>query len=309
MNRILSTIKFAFAILLFLSTVKAAYSQNSLLHNKDANTFVEFSEALEFWKEFEEFEKTELKGQYFNIALNNYGYLLLVESLGEYRDIAPEKKELLNHFFKAIGIYEQAKDLFNKEVLVKTDAGKYWFPIQDELLGYWNDELKSGDKTLIYIRFYGSTNKFSEGKLIFAINAFNSNYYDGLWEEAINNFNDAKDTIGLRCVNQLISLDPNDGRNYAMLGFYYTVVGAENLNNQLTFNKADSLFSIAEKLSPEYSLQYYQHAILKFYMHDYVQSWQYIEKARAMNEEGIEQSVIDELESKLPYKKYLKTKK
>jgi len=306
MNRILPLMKFAFAILVLLSTVKPVNSQNNLLHNRDNNTLVNFSEALQYWQDFGE---AKSENQNVNISLNNYGYLLLVESLGEYRDIVPEKKELLDYVFKAIGVYDQAKNLFNKEVLVETDAGKYWFPIQDGLLGYWNDELKSGGKTLIYIRFYGSMSNRSEGKLVFTINGFNSGYYDGLWEEAMNNFNDGKDTIGLRCVKKLISLDPNDGRNHAMLGFHYTMVGAGDLNDQVSFNKADSLFSIAEKLSPEYSFQYFQHAILKFYIHDYVQSWSYIEKARSMNEERIEQSFIDDLESKLPYEEYLKAKK
>lgn len=297
--------KSVFTILVLLSTVKPVNSQNNLIHNRDNNTLVNFSEALQYWQDFGD-AKPENKN--LNISLNNYGYLLLVESLGESRDISPEKKELLDYVFKAIGVYEQAKNLFNKEVLVETDAGKYWFPIQNSLLGYWNDELKSGDKALIYIRFYGSLSNHSEGKLVFTINSFNSGYYDGLWEEAMNNFNDGKDTIGLRCVKKLISLDPNDGRNHAMLGFHYTMVGAGDLNDQVSLNKADSLFSIAENLTPEYSFQYFQRAILKFYMHDYVQSWKYIEKARLMNEEGIDQYFIDDLELKLPYEEYLKVK-
>lgn len=305
MNKMLTFMRFAFAVLVLVST-KIAYSQDDLLHNKDANTFVKFSEALQYWQDFGE---TESQNQYFNIALNNYGYLLLVESLGESRDIVPEKKKLLDNFFKSTGVYEQAKDLFKKEVLVETDAGPYWFPIQDGLWQYWKDELMNRGKTLIYIRFYGSVNKLSDSKLIFAINAFNANYYDGLWNEALDNLSDGKDTVGLRCIHQLISLDPDDGKNYAMLAFYYTMIGAENLHNKDDFDKAESLFSIAEKLTPEYGFQYVQHAILKFIVSDYVQAWDYIEKARSLNEENIDQSVIDGLESKLPYKKYLKKKK
>ncbi len=298
--------KIAFTILLLFATVSTVNSQNSLLHNTDKNTLVNFSEALQFWQDFGE---KNSDNKYFNISLNNYGYLLLVKSLGESRDILIEKKELLDYVFKAIGVYEQAKNLFNKEVLVETDAGKYWFPIQDGLLGYWNDELKSGDQTLIYIRFYGSMSNNSDDKWVFTINGFNSGYYDGLWEEAMNNFNDGKDTIGLRCVKKLISLDPNDGRNHAMLGFYYATVGERNLKDQGSFAKADSLFSIAEKLSPEYSYQYFQRALLKFYMHDYVQSWMYVEKAKSMNEDRIEQYFLDDLELMLPYEEYIKSKK
>ncbi len=35
----------------------------------------------------------------------------------------------------------------------------------------------------------------------------------------LKNFNDGKDTIGLRCLNKMISIEPNDGRNYTMLGY------------------------------------------------------------------------------------------
>lgn len=281
-------------------------AQDSLIHNTDKSTLVNFSEALEYLHEFGE---TRPEGKVYNITLNNFGYLLIVKSLGEYRYISVEKKEFLDYVFKTIGVYDKAKDLFNNEVLVETDAGNYWFPIQDELLGYWHDELKEGDLTLIYIRFYGSMSENSDDKWIFTINGFNSSYYDGLWEEALNNFNNKKDTIGLRCVKKLISLDPDDGRNYAMLGFYYTLTGEQNSNDQSVFTKADSLFSIAEKLTPGYSYQYFQRAILKFYMNDYIQSWSYIEKARSMNEVGIEQFFIDDLESKFPYKDFLQTKK
>lgn len=306
MNSTKALMKLAIAILVIFITVCPGNSQNNLIHNTDKNTLVNFSEALEFLQDFGE---TKPGGKFYNITLKNYGYLLIVKSLGECRDISVERKEILDYYFKTIGTYDQAKNLFNDEVLVKTDAGNYWFPIQDGLLGYWLEELKNGDLTLIYIRFYGSTSGASEDKLVFTINGFNSGYYDGLWEEALNNFNNGNDTIGLRCVKKLISLNPNDGRNYAMLGFHYTLIGEQDSNDQGAFVQADSLFSIAEKLTPEYSYQYFQRAILKFDMHDYIQSWMYIEKARSMNEKGIEQYFIDDLELKLPYEEFKKTKK
>lgn len=289
-----------------LITIWQGNAQNSLIHNTDKNTLVNFSEALEY---FQEFGETNAERNVYNITLSNFGYLLIVKSLGEYRDISVEKKEFLDYVFKTIGVYEKAKDLFNSEVLVETDAGNYWFPIQDELLEYWREELTEGDLALIYSRFYGSLSDNSDDKWIFTINGFNSSYYDGLWEEALNNFNEGKDTIGLRCVRKLISLDPNDGRNYAMLGFHYSLIGERDFKDQSAFAQADSLFSIAEKLTPGYSYQYFQRAILKFYMNDYIQSWKYVEKARSMNEERIEQFFIDDLELKLPYEEFIKAKK
>jgi hypothetical protein len=278
-------IKLLVASCFLFITICQGNAQNKLIHNTDKNNLVNFSEVLGYINRFNE---TPLpQGKVFTITSINYGYLLLVKSLKGCREISAEKKEFLNYAFKAIGVYEKAKDLFHNEVLVETDAGKFWFPIQDELLKYWLEELKEGDLTLIYIRFYGAINNTAD-KWIFTINSFNSDYYDGLWEEALDNFNKEKDTIGLRCVKKLISLDPSDGRNYAILAWYYTTTG-EKMNNSSLFIKADSLFSIAEKLTPQYSFQYFQRAILKSYLGDYFKSWFYIDKAKSLNDGHIEQ--------------------
>jgi len=306
MNYTKSQIKLALTILFIFIAIFRGNSQNGLIHNTDKNTLVNFSEALNYLQNIVD---SKLKGKVYTVTGVNYGYLLIVKSMDECRDISAEKKEFLDYAFKTIGAYGKAKNLFNKEVFVETDTGNYWFPIQDGLLSYWQEELKKNDLALIYIRFYGSMSNTQKDKLIFTINGFNSNYYDGLWEEALNNFNDGKDTIGLRCVNKLMAFDPKDGRNYALKGFYYTSLGKKNLNDLSAFTKADSLFSIAEELTPNYSYQYFQRAILKFYLHDYPLSWKYIEKAKSMNEDKIEQNFVDDLESKLPYEEYIKTKK
>lgn len=286
-------------------SIYPGYAQKEIIHNIDNNTFVNFSEIIEnLWSN----EDNTPRQNTLNFTLKNYGYLLLVKYLGENRKVSNEKKEFLDYFFKTIGIYEKAKDLYTHEVLVETDAGKSWLPIQNELFDYWIKELKNGDLALIYIRAYGSLGNDPENKWIFPINSFNSGYYDGLWEEALYNFDNDKDTIGLRCLFKLISLDPNDGRNYAMLGHYYTMTGKRNSYNNILFIKADSLFLKAEKLTPAYSYQYFQRAILKYYMKDYKQSWFYIEKARDLKETDIEQSFLDDLESQLSYKKYRSTK-
>lgn len=301
-----SLIKSSVISLTLIITICQGFAQSSLIHNMDNNTLVNFSEIVE---NLHEIDKTEPGKNVYNITLKNYGYLLVVKYLGEYRDILIEKKEFLNYIFKTIGVYDKTKDLFSKEVLVETDIGKSWFSIQNELFGYWVEELKERDSALIYIRVYGSMGDIPENKWIFTINAFNSEYYNGLWEEALKNFNDGKDTIGLRCLNKMISIEPNDGRNYAMLGYYYTILGKRNSYDSNIFIKADSLFSIAEKMTPDYSYQYFQRAILKFYMKEYLPSWSYTEKARSFKEKNIEQSFVDDLESKLSYKEFLKRKK
>jgi tetratricopeptide (TPR) repeat protein len=299
--------KSSIVVLLLILTIRGGSAQNSLIHNMDKNTLVDFSEIIEYLRGID--EKSETGKIVYNIVLQNYGYLLLVKSLGECRNISVDKKEFLNYAFKAMGIYEQSKDLFNKEVFIESDAGNYWLPIQDGLFNYWIEELKKGDLTLIYIRVYGSMGNNPENKWIFTINGFNAGYYNGLWEEALSNFNNNKDTVGLRCLKKMISLNPGDGRNYAMMGYYFTDVGNRSSNDSSLFFKADSLFSLAEKLTPEYSYQYFQRAILKFYMKDYMLSWFYVDKARSLKDEHIEQWFVDDLESKLPYIKFIQMKK
>jgi tetratricopeptide (TPR) repeat protein len=281
-------------------------AQTSLIHNTDKNNLVNFSEALDYLKDF---NSNSLPGKVYTLGMKNYGYLLVVKSLEECRKIPAEKKEFLSYAFKTMGFQNNAADIFKDEVLVETDNGKFWFPIQDELFGYWTKELKKGDLVLIYIRFYGIIKDISGNDLIFTINSFNSNYYDGLWEEALNTFSNEKDTIGVRCVKKLISLNPNDGRNYAMLGYYYTTIGKRNMNDKKSYAKADSLFTISEKLTPEYSYQYFQRAILKFNLGDYFQSWKYVEKAKSLNDKHIEQSFLQDLESKYPYEKFINLNK
>jgi tetratricopeptide (TPR) repeat protein len=296
--------KLIILFLSFFSILCQAFGQNNPIHNTDKNNLVEFSEVLEYITSFTNHPLPQ--GKVFTIPSRNNGYLLLVKSLEECHEISSEKKEFLDYAFKTFGVYEKAKDLFNYEVLVETDAGKFWFPIQNELLKFWTKELKSGDLALIYTRFYGSISN-SEDSWILTINSFNAGYYDGLWEEALNCFNNGKDTIGLRCVKKLMSLDPKDGRNYAMTAMYYAEKGRQ-LDNSSYLTKADSLFSTAEILTPKYSYQYFQRAILKFYMGDYYKSWNYIEKARSLNDEHIESWFLDDLEAKYPHKEFIKTK-
>jgi hypothetical protein len=281
-------------------------AQTSLIHNTDKNNLVSFSEALNY---LQGLNTNLLNGNVYSLTLKNYGYLLLVKSSEEFQEIPAEKKEFLQYAFKTMGFQNNAIDIFNKEVLVETDAGKFWFPIQDELLGYWIKELKKGDFVLVYTRFYGTILNKLEKNWIFTINGFNSDYYDGLWEEALDNFNNGKDTMGVRCVKKLISLNPSDGRNFAMLGFYYTKTGQKNFNDHKSYVKSDSLFSISEKLTPQYSYQYFQRAILKFYMGDYLNSWRYIDKAKSLHDEHIEQGFLEDLESKYTYEKYINLKK
>lgn len=293
--------KNVFYPLLFL-IVFNSYSQEEI-HNKKPNTLVEFSIIK---KDFERLEaqNNQKPDIYLNTATP--GYLLLVKSTEHIRKIPSEKHKWLEGVFKAFHFEQKVSDLFENEVLIKTDSGEYWLPIQKSLEKYWEDELNKGDYTLIYIRAYGSTNEKATDKWLFTINSFNSNYYDGLWEEALNSFNDNDSANGFGCVQKLIELDPKDGRNFSMLGFYYYDKGYPSDTKLL--KKADSLYTKAIKLSPDYSYVYYQKALVNMQLGEYSKAWDNIEIAKKLGEVNIEENMLAELESKLPYSEYLERK-
>ncbi len=291
-------------VISFLTSKKVFPQDVSILHNKKANTFVEFSEIERFYELLNQ-KETNLKTEdVIHTYSLTYGYMVLVESLGQKRKISTGKLEILDLIFKSFGLSENIKSVFEYEVLVKTDTGLFWIPIQNTLHSFWVDEMTIRTKGLIYIRAFGSLKDNRESKWLFTINSFNSNFYDGLWEEALKSFKEEDSENGLACVQKLIELDPNDGRNYYLYGFHYYKIG--HPKNFELLKKADSLYTIAEKLSPNYSYGHYQKALAKIQLGQYVKAWDAIEKAKSLGETEIETSVINKLESKLTRKEYLK---
>lgn len=283
-------------MILCLLIVSIVTAQENI-HNKNKNTLVEFSEITEYYNKVN-------SSQGINTYAGTYGYLTIIESLESVRKINSNKLMWLTSILKSLGISENAKEIFESEVLLISNGQKYWLPIQNELLDYWVNEMKLKNKALIYIRAFGSTKDIEENKWLFTINSFNSNFYDGLWEEALESFNHQNEKNGLRCINKLIELNPKDGRNFSMYGYYYYDKGYPD--NIKLLRKADSLYSIAEKLSPNYSYGYYQKALVKFQLGEYSKAWDNIEKARSLGETRIEKVILERFENKLPYAEYLK---
>lgn len=290
-----------FYLFLFLTFV-SSFGQKSI-HNRKTNTLVEFSTIKNY---FDELEALNNQKSDINLNAKTPGYLLLVKNTGEFRNIPSEKYKWLESIFKSFGFKHKVEDLFENEILIETESGSYWLPIQKSLENFWREELKISDSALIYIRAYGSTNESNSDKWLFTINSFNSDYYDGLWEEALNSFNDNDSTNGINCVKKLIDLDPKDGRNFSMLGFYYYDKGFPS--NTKLLKKADSLYATSIELSPDYSYVYYQKALVKMQLTEYSKAWDNIEIARKLGEVNIEKKILEELENKLSYSKYLKTK-
>lgn len=288
--------------LLLIFGLSYSYCQENI-HNKKRNTLVEFSEIITHFEKLE-----EESGNIADISLNALtpGYLLLVKNTNQIRKIPPSRLIWLKGVFKAFKFDHKVEDLFENEILIKTKEGTYWLPIQKELLGFWKDELKLNDQALIYIRAYGSIKDSPKEKWLFTINAFNSGFYDGLWSEVLKSFNDKDSNNGLNCIDKLIELNPNDGRNYSALGYYY--YDADNSNIDL-LNKADSLYTKAIKLSPDYSHVYYQKALVKMKLKEYEKAWENIEIARKLGKKNMDKRFIEQLEENLSHSDYLKKQK
>jgi len=291
-------------IFLALIFLLSSFSEDkSNIHNNKANTLVDFSQVVQYYENINLLINTKPN---VNFYASTYGYMLLVEYTGEKREISDEKIEYLGMALKTLNLHKNVRDLFKYEVLVKTGSKKYWFPIQTNLYNYWINELNEKDRALIYIRAYGSFEEAKDNMWLFTINSYNSNYYDELWDVAIESFNNQDEINGINCVEKLIELNPKDGRNYSMYSYYYYNIGYPD--NKKMILKADSLCSLAIKLSPKYSYGHYQRAVIKFQLGDYKKAWESIDKAKKLGHEGIENSMIEKLENKLPYSEYIKVK-
>ena len=288
--------------LLIILTSSCSYGQIEN-HNKKKNTFVEFSIITNHFEGLENIN--DLKSDV-NLNTSTPGYLVLVKNTEKIRKIPTSKFKWLKAVFKSFGFKHKAEELFENEVLIKTNSGNFWLPIQISLEDFWKDELKENEYALIYIRAYGTTNDTQlNNKWLFTINSFNSDYYDGLWEETLNSFNANDSTNGLNCINKLIELNPKDGQNYSIIGFYYYDKGYPT--NKELLRKSDALYDKAIELTPSYSYVYYQKALVKMQMKEYKNAWKNIDKARKLGETNIEQKKIKELENKLTYSEYLKS--
>ena len=296
-------------LIIIILVPNLVFGQRKTIHNRDENTFAHMSEVLD------EFQELGRIGVLYNnpgeckITWDNYGYLILVKYLGEMRQIGKEKKELLVNSFKTIGYGEIADNIFTHEVHVQTDSGRFWIPIQTQIINYWNKELETNDSVLIYIRIHAAYDADDENKWLFVINSFCSSVTEGLWNEAVANLQKGNDVIGNRCIDELIRINPGDGRNYALLAYCYATKGNTVSKKKLKdryYYQSDSLFNISEKLSPEYCHQYYYRAVLNFYRSDYINSWKMIEKARELNDKEIDGEFLRNLENKLSYNEFKK---
>jgi hypothetical protein len=86
------------------------------------------------------------------------GLKVIVEYAGKTKPIREDAAEFLRMGFKTRNAEHMAQ-VYHYEVLVLEQKRKYWLPIQDELLGFFKDELKKGKKFETKLRYLGSGGK------------------------------------------------------------------------------------------------------------------------------------------------------
>jgi len=313
--------KFLSCCLLFLTSIVTGcyeysyypqFDLENVFHNFERNTF---SSMTEITKEFAGVGQVgrfpSSNGGYVHVAMNltkdNYGYMIIVKYLGGIRPIPPAKRNVLNRAFKEAGVYSGLRGLYKDEIYLEADSKKYWIPIQESLVGFWEEEVARNDSAAVFLRIYGAMEADEENKWIFAINGFYADEETCLWNEAIKYFEAGYDTIGIMTVKKLMEIAPDDGRNYAMLGFHYSRVAKdyEDPKKERLFQRADSMFATGIQLTPGYGYQYFQSALLYYYWGKYPLAWKMIDIARESGVEGIEQRFLTDLEESYPYEKYL----
>ena len=145
-------------------------------------------------------------------------------------------------------------------------------------------------------------------------------YYDGNFQEALKYFNQAlnldstnangywgigaitgeKDDFdkSIPLLLEAIKYDSLNGRIHADLAF--TITGKATVNNdQILYNKADSLFVKASRISPDTGYIYFQWAELKYFQENYFEAWKLVDIAALKGYTNQNSKFITDLESKM----------
>lgn len=229
------------------------------LHNRNSDTLIEWEDLFSYYNKAN--DKNTSNINYLSYS-GTFGYMLLAEFGGEIRQIHKDDQDYFQRLLSPLYGGRDVSGLFKNEVLLNTPIGPIYLPIQESLIGYWKEELKKGDQMAIRIRAYGAIKKTEGIKWLFGINSYGSNEYEFLWQSALDSFNDGRNGNGLNCLYKLMELDPKDGRNYATLGYHYYSEGFPDKASLLL--KADSLYEISQRLTPDYAYQYYQRGLEKY---------------------------------------------
>ena len=90
---------------------------------------------------------------------SDYPTKVRVQYTGEKRKIPAPRKTNIDTCLKASGVTDQAAGLFQNEILFKEGNTTYWIPVQNHEMDAYQNELKPGQMTDLYVVLVGLEHK------------------------------------------------------------------------------------------------------------------------------------------------------
>jgi hypothetical protein len=93
--------------------------------------------------------------------------------LGKQRPINTRKAQFLDNYFKGLG-NPKVRSLLESEILVSEGNTQYWLPIQKDLLLHLEEEVKTGERLIVFVAWLGVYKEDAHFEWVFIINGFDS---------------------------------------------------------------------------------------------------------------------------------------
>ena len=101
-------------------------------------------------------------------------YSIVTNFSRDLRPLTQENKEFLKKYGKAIRSNQQIVEMYKNEVLVQENGVDYWVPVQEQLIPALGEELKQGQRFVLYVVLIGAVNN----RCVFIATEFNASPKD-----------------------------------------------------------------------------------------------------------------------------------
>lgn len=91
---------------------------------------------------------------------------------GKSRALTKERIEVIDGWSKSRKVPKEIVDLFEKEVLFVENSVEHWLPVQKQVLAYFEEELKPGQKVELFVMWIGARKEQDKVDWVFVVNEF-----------------------------------------------------------------------------------------------------------------------------------------
>lgn len=91
---------------------------------------------------------------------------------GETRKISPAKKQHLETVMKSFKVDPQLMTQYETEMLFLEGSDEHWLSVKDDLIHFFQEELKKGDQVVVYTEWLGATKTEGKWEWVFIVNEF-----------------------------------------------------------------------------------------------------------------------------------------